>query len=162
MTGEPGAVTVTALTGDSSGPESGLDQRSAANGVIATMQARLFPCPLSELIAVLEEDPRLERAWRVIELNYQEAGLRLDRAAKLAGISKTRLNVLLQRAIGMTFHQLLTRYRLFQAVNGIALDDSGLLDLALKVGFGSVRTLERNFLKAFGAAPRTLKIFRAC
>ncbi|HKV37836.1 MAG TPA: AraC family transcriptional regulator [Blastocatellia bacterium] len=125
---------------------------------MAGVEAKLFSRPVLELALILDQEPRLGRAWRVIELNYQNVDLRLDEAAKLAGTSRARLNILLRRAVGLTFHQLLVRYRLFQAVNAMASDDCGLLVAALAVGFGSERTFQRNFRRIFGAAPRSWRI----
>ncbi|HKV38631.1 MAG TPA: AraC family transcriptional regulator [Blastocatellia bacterium] len=133
------------------------DENKEAAEAMAAIETELFLRPLAELVAILDRDPRLQRTWRLIELNYQNVDLRLGNAAKLARMSKPSLNILLRQTVGLTFHQLLTRYRLFQAVNRMASEDCGLTEVALDAGFGSARTFERNFLKILGTAPRSWK-----
>jgi AraC-like DNA-binding protein len=80
------------------------------------IENRIFQQPLADLVAKLNYFRRLERTWKLIEKDYADRDLGLEKAAKVSGVSKNHLNVLMRRATGFTFYQLLIRYRLLRAV----------------------------------------------
>jgi AraC-like DNA-binding protein len=124
-----------------------------SGGQLASLELMVFEKPLSELAASLGSDPRLERLWVLIAVQYGDPELTLERAAKASGLCANRLNVLLRRKVGLTFHQILVRYRLLRAARMVAACQGTTLEVAFKVGFGSVRAFERNFRRTFGLAP---------
>jgi AraC-like DNA-binding protein len=124
---------------------------------IQEIEKKLFHQSLSDLAESLEHDQRLGRVWRLIERDYSDAELNLERAARESGASLNHLNVLLRRTAGFTFHQLLTRYRLLRAIDGMSGENQNLLDVALDSGFGSLSPFERNCRTILGKAPRLMK-----
>jgi AraC-like DNA-binding protein len=124
-----------------------------SGGQLANLELMVFEEPLSKLAARLGSDPRLERLWMLIEVQYADPELTLERAAKASGLCANRLNGLLRKKAGLTFHQILVRYRLLSAAKMVTAGQGTTIQVAFKVGFGSVRAFERNFRKAFGLAP---------
>jgi AraC-like DNA-binding protein len=121
---------------------------------LTEMEKNVFTWPLLELAARLSGDTRLARAWSLIETQYADSELRLDSAARDCGVSPDHLNVILRRSTGLTFHQILVRYRLLKALTIMRKGNWTALDIALDVGFGSVSAFQRNFRRIFGAAPK--------
>jgi AraC-like DNA-binding protein len=121
-------------------------------------ELKLFGQPVRNLITCLQGDVRLERAMALVEGDYSDPTLTLGRAARTGGASKNHLNVLLRRRIGFTFHQLLVRYRLLRALPAIAAGGNK-LNVALDVGFGTVRSFQRSFASVFPTTSNRLKFF---
>jgi len=80
--------------------------------------------------------------------------LSLNFAASYCGTEKNYLNMLLRLSTGFTFHSLLTRHRLLNAVELIRSSDLTFLEIAHESGFGSLSSFERNFLRFFRQTPR--------
>jgi transcriptional regulator GlxA family with amidase domain len=131
----------------------------APDQMLCAAERQLFGQPLAGLVTALRSDVRLRSVWKAVERDYGDAGLTLARVARIAGVSRDHLNVLLHLRTGLTFHKLLIHYRLFQALRAIQAEQHGLLDIALAVGFGSLRPFERNFVRMFGFPPRDWKGF---
>jgi AraC-type DNA-binding domain-containing proteins len=113
----------------------------------------LFLQSLSNLVARLSYDRRLERAWQMVERDYADSSLTLDEVATGSGANKNHLNVLIRRRTSLTFHQLLIRYRLARAVEMMLAKNYSILEIALENGFGSITTFERNFRAVIGTTP---------
>ena len=124
---------------------------------IQEIETEIFLQPLSNLVAKLSYSRRLERCWKLIEDNYSDSNLDLEKAAKVSGISKNHLNILLRRTTAFTFHQLLTRYRLLRATTMIMTKNYSLMEIALQTGFGSSVTFERNFQSTIGDTPQRFR-----
>lgn len=124
---------------------------------IQEIEKKLFLQLLCDLAESLEHDPRLGRVWGLIERDYSDPELNLERAARESGASLNHLNVLLRRATGFTFHRLLTRYRLLRATDMMSGKNQNLLDVALDSGFGSLSAFERNCRTILGTPPRDLR-----
>src|SRR5438270_1476200 len=103
--------------------------------MVRESEKKLFQQPLPGLITKLGYSRRLGRAWQLIERDYTDPSLDLERAAKVSGVSKNHLNVLLRETTGFTFYQLLIRYRLSRALNMMKLRNYSLLEIALENGF---------------------------
>lgn len=119
----------------------------------------LFGEPLKGLVSRLGYMRRLERTWQLIETDYDDSSLGLEIAAKRIGVSKNHLNVLLHGVTSLTFHQLLTRYRIMMAISMIKSRNHSILEIALANGFGSLNTFERNFRTFLGVTPIEFKKF---
>lgn len=120
---------------------------------LPTLERRLFLRTLSELVERLAYYRRLEQVWNLIEQRYWETDLCLDAACHRGGISRGHLNHLLRRTTSFTFHALLSRYRVRQAVHMIWQRNYSLSHVAARNGFGSVSSFERNFSKLLGLRP---------
>jgi AraC-like DNA-binding protein len=121
------------------------------------IEIKLFTQPLDDLVARLTYYRRLEKAWQLIEANYADTSLTLERAAKECGANKNHLNTLFRQTSGFTFHQFLIRYRLLNAIIMMKAKNYSLLEIAVQTGFGSLSTFERNFRRIFDMTPREFK-----
>ena len=131
----------------------------AVDGMVTMLEIEktLFLESLTNLIARLVYIRRLERMWQLIENDYADPALTLEKAALASGINKNHLNVLLRQTTTFTCHQLLTRYRVLKAVGMMSAKDYNLLEIALHNGFGSLNTFERNFRCLLGTTPKDFK-----
>jgi AraC-like DNA-binding protein len=130
-----------------------------SRGQLARFELMIFKEPLPQLSARLMSDPRLKRLWLLIEEQYADPELTLNRAAKASGLCANRLNAILRKKAGLTFHQMLVRYRLLRAREMVAAGSRNTLEVALDAGFGSLSAFERNFRRIFGLPPGQ---FRKC
>ncbi|MGH7249864.1 MAG: hypothetical protein ACREGC_02720, partial [Minisyncoccia bacterium] len=78
------------------------------------IERSLYSRSLSDLIRLLSYYETLERVWNLIEISYGNSELTLAVAARSSGLSQNHLNVLLRKTCGLTFYQLLTRYRILK------------------------------------------------
>lgn len=122
-----------------------------------TIEDTLFGEPLANIVWRLGYMRRLERTWLLIEGDYGESGLTLESAATAIGVSKNHLNVLLRGVTSLTFHQLLTRYRVLMAVSMLKSKNHTILEIAFANGFGSMNAFERNFRTFMGVTPIEFK-----
>lgn len=118
------------------------------------LEKKLFLQLFPYQIAGRSYDLRLERTWKLIETDYANSDLNLKKAAMIGGANKDHLNVLLRKATGLTFHQLLIRYRILKAMVMMKTQSYSLLEVALQNGFGSFNTFERNFRRLIGMTPK--------
>jgi two-component system, response regulator YesN len=121
------------------------------------IERKVFLQPLSDLVAKLRYDQRLQRAWQLIETDYSDPDLSLEKVARVSGINKNYLNALLRQTTLFTFHQILIRYRILKATRMMKNKNYTLLEIALLSGFGSLNTLERNFGLLLAMTPREFK-----
>ena len=121
------------------------------------IEIKLFTQPLNDLVARLTYYRRLEKVWQLIEANYTDSSLNLERAAKECGVNKNHLNQLFHQTSGFTFHQFLIRYRLLNAIAMMKAKNYSFLEIALQTGFGSLNTFERNFHSIFDTTPSEFK-----
>jgi two-component system response regulator YesN len=126
---------------------------------IEEVEEKLFLQPLSAMVAKLCYFRRLERAWRLIESDFARPDTTLQKAAIVSRANKNHLNVLLRKATGLTFHQLLTRYRVLKAISMMLDKNYSFLEISTEVGFGSLNTFERDFRQLIGVTPRSFKSY---
>ena len=129
-------------------------------GTMQQIENQLFQQPLADLGAKLSYFRSLERIWKLIEKDYADSDLDLEKAVRVSGISKNHLNVMMRREIGFTFYQLLIRYRLFQALTMMRSRNYSLLEIVIETGFGSLSAFERSFRKVVGLTPSEFRNFR--
>jgi two-component system response regulator YesN len=125
--------------------------------MVGELEKKLFQQPLPALITKLGYSRRLGRVWQLIERDYTDPNLSLERAAKVSGLSKNHLNVLLREKAGFTFYQLLIRYRLSRALNTMKLRNYSLLEIALENGFRSLNAFERHFRNVLRTTPKKFR-----
>ncbi len=121
------------------------------------IERKLFGSPLSEFVESISYSRRAECVWKLITSDYADAELSLERAARVCGISKSHLNVLLQEKTDMSFHRLLTRYRLVRAAQMICEKDYTFLEVTLETGFDNLANFGRHTRKLLGMSPRDLR-----
>ncbi len=121
------------------------------------IERKLFGSPLSDFLATVHYSRRAACIWELISRDFTDEELDLERAASECGISKSHLNALLQEKVGMSFHRLLTCYRLLHAARMIQAKDYTFLEVALETGFDNVSNFGRHTRKYLGMSPRELR-----
>lgn len=126
-----------------------------ANAVcdVEDLEIRLFHRPLRRLYAPLVISRRLERLARLLEGCHSDPEMNLPRAARECAIESGCLNRRLRERTGWTFHQLLIRRRVLRAAELLGTTEADLPVVAFRAGFGSVRSLHRNFFRLVGVTP---------
>jgi AraC-like DNA-binding protein len=114
---------------------------------------RLFGRPLAEVAAACEAVGAGE-LFELVEQRYADLQLSLTTGVRVCAIDPNLANTRLKVATGLTFHQLLIRRRVRAAAGSLAAGNaSSLEELARECGFGSLRSLERNFKGGLGVTP---------
>lgn len=124
---------------------------------IRGLEEELFKEPLRAVIGKLTYRRRLARTWQLVQAEYDSPALTLDRAGRESGVNKNHLNTLFRQTTSFTFHQFLVRYRILRAITIMPRKNYSLLEIALRVGFGSLTTFERNFRKLMGMSPKEFR-----
>ncbi len=124
---------------------------------IAEVELHLFGTTLETLRERVSYRRTLERVWDLVEESYRNPDLSLAMVARHGGISQNHLNVLMNRETGFSFHEILSRYRLFQACRMMMSKDYTFLEIALETGFGNVSSLERQAKKILSTSPKQLR-----
>ena len=125
------------------------DPRALQEAADSDLEKQLFGRQLDELERRLGYSSRLSRAFSIIETDFTNPKLSLDQASGFCGVEKNHLNFLLRRSSGATFHQLLLRYRVLKGAQLLSQDRS-VIEISFSCGFGSVRSLQRNFHRLLG------------
>lgn len=100
---------------------------------------------------------RLERLWIFVEEFYSDPDIRLRDAAKHSGVSPDHLNLLLRRFADITFHDLLSRYRIEKCLGLMHEKNYTLTEIYSRCGFNSPITFSRQFKKWVGCLPSEYK-----
>lgn len=87
-----------------------------------------------------------------ISENYREE-ITLSDASKALYISEATIENLLEKSVGLRFSQMLTKTRLLIAAGLLVSTTIPVYDVAIAVGFRSIRTFNRNFTEEFSATP---------
>ena len=87
-----------------------------------------------------------------LEENYDKK-LELDELAKICHLSKYYFAHKIKDITGMSFVNYLTAFRLEKAIILLKETDTSITDIALKCGFGSLRSFNRCFLSAYKTTP---------
>jgi len=100
---------------------------------------------------------RLEQLWLFIEESYSDPDIRLSDAAQRSGVSQDHLNTLLRRFGNLTFHDLLSRYRIEKCLELLCERNYTLTEIYSRCGFNSPTTFDRQFKRWVGCLPREYK-----
>src|SRR5262245_64189443 len=95
---------------------------------------------------------RLCRARDFLRAHHAEA-LRLETAARQAGLSRFHFLRLFRETFGETPHAFLTRVRLDQAKRLLEHDHASVTDVCLEVGFQSLGSFSSLFARRVGCPP---------
>lgn len=96
---------------------------------------------------------RLEHLWEFIEESYSDPDIRLTNAAQRSGVSQDHLNILLRRFANITFHDLLSRYRIEKCLQLLGERNYTLTEIYSRCGFNSPTTFDRQFKRWVGCLP---------
>lgn len=93
---------------------------------------------------------------KYIDDNYFE-NINLKTAAAHVGCSYVYLSRLFSATAGMSFTAYLSRYRIIKSISDLKKSDLPITEIALKNGFGSPRSYNREFRKIFDMTPSDYK-----
>jgi AraC-like DNA-binding protein len=105
----------------------------------------------------------LEKVLSYINNNYNDPDVSLDRAAKVASLSKFYFTRFFKGQTGQTFHNYLNRLRINRAKKYLVETDRTITDISFLCGFSSFNTFNRLFRLYNGITPtgyRTGKIIK--
>lgn len=126
------------------------------------LEFQLFSCSHLALRRRVAPSRRLTKLLDLLGSSFSSPDLSLSIAASYCGTEKNHLNMLLRTATGFTFHSLLVRYRLCNALKLVRASDLTFLEVAHRSGFGSLSSFERNFFRFFGQTPRDFRRRALC
>lgn len=112
---------------------------------------------LTEVRSRINYSRRLGRLWEFIEGFYSDPDIRLDDAACNSCVSPDHLNSLLRRFAGITFHNLLSRYRIEKSLELLHERNDTITEIYTRCGYNSPVTFDRHFKKWLGCLPREYK-----
>lgn len=122
--------------------------------ILFTMLARTFnqtEHAFSEFSGLPLKNQKMIPVLQLIEDHYKD--ITLAQAADLLGYNKTYLGNLIKRLLGVTFTQLVTRRRLYQARLLLNATDLPISDVAHESGFSNKTHFYKVFKEAFGYLP---------
>src|SRR5882672_1323692 len=93
-----------------------MEEVNGQAAVLVDLEIRLFTKTLRDLRQDIAYDSRFESLWAFLEANYSDPQVTLQRASRACGMSKNSLNSKLKPLIGLTFHELLTNYRIYRSI----------------------------------------------
>lgn len=110
---------------------------------------------LQAATAAHETDEQFLRRFMLwIEMHHHDASLGVSDIAAALGISRTALYMRLQAAPGLSFLEILTRYRLTRARDLLSTGMLGVADTAWAVGYHKASYFSRLFKERYGHTPR--------
>jgi transcriptional regulator GlxA family with amidase domain len=106
--------------------------------------------------AVFEYYASLRRVQEYAVANFSSK-ISLDVVASVAGMEKTYFSSFFHKKVGLPFMNWLSLIRLRAAVDLLSCSDRSVSETAYLVGFGDVRTFERQFKKYARMTPQEYK-----
>lgn len=95
---------------------------------------------------------RLNRVYEYLDGNF-DTRFHIEKAAAVAGLSRSAFSRHFKRSVGLTFHQFLLLEGIRRAIELIERSDAKILAVALEAGFGNLPILERHFKSRLGITP---------
>ena len=109
-----------------------------------------------ELVAQSIRDPRLSKLAKRIAEGPQEEW-RTDTLAAEAGVSQRSLSRLFRKELNASPSEFVERVRIDQARRALLETEAQIESVAIRCGFGSLRRMDRAFLRAISATPTELR-----
>ena len=107
------------------------------------------------------EPPAAPQDWLSAVLNYcgrhYREPLTVETVAAALYISRSQLSHSFRRRVGLSFPQYINALRLAEAATRLRESDLPVTEIALEVGFPSLRTFDRAFLSRYGVTPRVYR-----
>ena len=101
----------------------------------------------------LQPDPFLEKIKVVIEANYDNSNLDVERLSNEVALSSSQLNRKLKSLIGKSTNEFIRSYRLQKAAKLLLAGGSDIAQVAYDTGFTSPSYFTQRFSKEFGYTP---------
>lgn len=124
------------------------------SGYLTALFGRLLRrCAVEE--APLRRD-RLAEVLAYCGQHYREP-LTVERVAAALYVSRSHISHIFRRRVGMSFSDYISALRLTEAVNRLEQTDAAVTEIALDVGFSSLRSFDRAFAARYGTTPRAYR-----
>ena len=104
-----------------------------------------------------KEKPIFEKFRELIQLNYNDPELSIDRIANQLNIHRTTLNRCLETVSGMSPGHYLTAFRMQEALSLIKNSNRPFKDIASEVGFSDQNYFAKAIRRQFGVTPTELR-----
>lgn len=111
---------------------------------------------MSHRIDPFAYDPRLRKLKEYVEGHLDEP-ISLEDAARIACLEPKYFSVLFKQSVGIGFSEWLHRTRIREAQELLQENNDLIIDIALAVGYGNVRTFERAFRRYTGTSPTAFR-----
>ena len=98
----------------------------------------------------------IDRLMKFIEQHWAEK-LSLEDIAQYTHYNRTYVSTLFKNAVGINFHDYLTKVRLSNAIFQLAVTDKNMTQIALDCGFSDLKTFNHRFRDIFGYLPAEYK-----
>ena len=102
-------------------------------------------------------DTLLGTIFGFIDKNY-DSDCSLDALARFSGYGYTYLSSYFRKAVGTTYNEYVTSYRLGKVCYLLQNSDLNVLSISNECGFGSLRSLNRNFRDKLGMTPEEYRL----
>lgn len=97
-------------------------------------------------------DRRVQRAWEIIENEYQKPRMVKEVTARV-GVSRSHLAFLFKKETGVTFKARLRGVRLKKALELLSENHSSVKQVAYSAGYQNTASFARDFKRCFGKMP---------
>jgi AraC-like DNA-binding protein len=102
--------------------------------------------------------PALERTFTYLHEHYDDPGITLAGASRIALLSKFYFSRFFRERTGMTFHTYLSRLRVSRSQELLFETDMTITDIAYCCGFASLKTFNRLFRSYTGVCPSSFRL----
>ena len=124
----------------------------AALLLMLTRLARRPDMSALEKIPARYQNKTLDPALTYVAQHYQQE-IRVTELARACAMSESHFRRLFYQATGMNPRDYVNRYRIHRALNLLRMSNDSVLAVALRAGFPSIATFNRNFLHYMGQSP---------
>ena len=133
------------------GPFQKLTARSSFEMFLSTL------CDLNPAVEMISDPNKksreiIDRLMKFIEQHWAEK-LSLEDIAQYTHYNRTYVSTLFKNAVGINFHDYLTKVRLSNAIFQLAVTDKNMTQIALDCGFSDLKTFNHRFRGIFGYLP---------
>ena len=119
---------------------------------LARLAQRPGISPLEKIPARYQEKT-LDPALAYVAQHYQQE-IRMTDLARACAMSESHFRRLFYQATGMNPSDYVNRYRIHRALNLLRMTNDSILAVAMRAGFPSIATFNRNFLHYMGQSPK--------
>ena len=104
----------------------------------------------------LHSETHIDNILRYIQLHYREKVTLEDLAANV-NINRFSISKLINQHFGCTLPDIINQYRIFDACQLLINTNDSILEISDKIGYGSLNSFNRNFIRRFGVTPNEFR-----
>lgn len=109
-----------------------------------------------QTIEDLYSSPHIKNILTFVQANYREQ-ITLDHLAEHLKINRFTISKLINRHLDCTLSDLINQYRLLDACQLLVASSLSILEISELVGYGSINSLNRNFIRRFNITPNEFR-----